>query len=114
MAIITNGKGGKTITHNVANATYVVVGNNSVSNIATPDEQVNGCTIRNVIWGCSSGSWAVKRGANTVMVLNNSGNMPFYQFGCPVNLDRTANVVIELSGGGTGFIMLELQKESVI
>lgn len=110
MSIISNGINGKTILHYVANATVVVAGNNSVSNVATSTEVITGATIRQVLWGTDTGAWTVKRGANTVLVLSGTNQLPFSAFNCPVNVDKAANVVITLSSG-TGFIILELQKE---
>lgn len=108
MAILSNKYNGTTVTHDTANATYVVVGNNSVSNIASGAEIVDSAAIRRVVWGTDTGQWTVKRGSNTVLVL--SGTNELLLNGMSLGKDSTANVVITLSGG-TGFIMVELAKK---
>lgn len=109
MSIISNKYNGTVITHDTANATYVVVGNNTVSNLTYSNtEIINSGTIRRVVWGTSTGYWTVKRGANTVLVLSGSNEMLLN--GMSITKDKTANVVVELSGG-TGFIMLEIAKQ---
>lgn len=110
MSILSNKYNGTVITHDTANSTYVVVGNNSVSNIAsTNTEVVDSATIRRVVWGTDgTGYWTVKRGANTILVLNGTNELLLN--GMSINKDKSANVVVSLSGG-TGFIMLELAKQ---
>lgn len=110
MSITSNQLNGKTWVHLAANATLTIAGNNSVSNVATGAEILKGATIRQVIWGCGGGYWTVKRGANTALVLSQSGSVNFSEKGTLLNLDPTATLVFELTTG-PGFIMVELQKQ---
>ena len=103
---------GYVVIHGVANATYIVVGNNSVSNVATGDEVVTSASIAQVWWGVSNGGYCtVSRGANTVLVLTESGSMNFVDDHIPFGIDSTANVGFTINGG-VGFVMVEMQKQS--
>lgn len=117
MAIVINKQARSTTTgyiviHGSANAEYVVVGNSSVSNIASGDEVVTGASIAQVWWGVANGGYCtVARGANTVLVLTESGSMNFVDDHIPISLDTTANVSFTINGG-VGFVMIEMQKQS--
>lgn len=114
MAVVLNRKNLSVTVHNVANATYIVAGNSSVSNIATSDEVLTGAHIKQVWYGSPSGStgyWMVKRGSNTVLVLEGTGYLDFAGNGSMLKLDPAANLVFELVGSANGFIMVDLQKE---
>jgi hypothetical protein len=117
MAIINNKSSGydgekKTgVIHLVANATITVAGVAPTSNVAVGTETVVGATIRKVWWGVADAStyWTVKRGANTVLVLNNSGFADFSS-GATLGMDGTATIVLEKTGAGTGYIAVEFKK----
>lgn len=114
MAILQN-KEHSVILHATANSTWIIAGNNSVSNVALTDQVVNGGTIRQVWCGSPSGNsafWTIKRGANTVAVLDGTTHMPFANFGAVLSQDAAANVVVELTGATAGFIMIELSKNA--
>lgn len=99
--------------HVTANATVIVSGNNSVSNIALAGETVTSAHISQVWWSSSNSSyWTVKRGANTVLVLTETGYLDFAGNGLGLQIDQTANIVFELTGSGVGFVALEGQKKA--
>lgn len=114
MAVMLNKKNLSATIHNATNATYTIAGNNSVSNVATSDEVLTGASIKQVWYGSPSGStayWVVKRGSNTVLVLEGTGYMDFAGNGGLLKQDSTGTVVLELVGSANGFIQMELQKE---
>lgn len=97
---------GTILLHDVANATYVVVGNNSTSNVGTDGFVVNSLIITRAWFGAANGGyWTVDRGSNTVAVFTDTGELDFD--GAAITADSTANVVLTLNGGSDGFIMLE-------
>lgn len=112
MPIVYAKPGGKTLIRLTANATLVVVGNNSVSNVAASNSEiVESATITKVFWS-GNGQYTVARGANTILTLHGNGWWDLYQHGIALTEDSTANVVITNSSGSTGTIMLELSKKS--
>ncbi len=112
--ILINRKNTSVVLHATSNTTWVVAGNNSVSNLtADATEIVVGAGIAQIWFGSPSGNsayWVVKRGANVVGVFDSTTYLDFAGSGCSLNKDRTANVVVELVGSANGFIMIELQK----
>ncbi len=83
----------------------IVVGNNTVSNIATQDEVVSGAGIRSVTWATDA-NIQISRGANVVMILTQSG--------CEIlpralTLDPAANLVVS-STSANSWLMIELNK----
>jgi hypothetical protein len=112
--VIINRKNASVVLHFTANtANVVIVGNSSVSNIAKPGEIVNGASIAQAIFGSPSGNaahWIVKRGANTVLVLDSTAALDFAGTGMAIGIHATANLSVELVGSTTGFLTLELQK----
>lgn len=109
MAILRNIDTSATI-HLVANATFVVAGNNSVSNLAIGSEILTSATIKRVWWGTENANtfWTVKRGSNTVLVLNTSGFLDLSAT-TPISTDGTGSLVFEKSGN-SGFILAEVRK----
>lgn len=110
--IIQNRKNLSTTILFTANTTLVVAGNTSVSSIAVDDEIITGATINQAWCGSPSGAsayWEVKRGANTVAVLDSTAYIDYAGNGGAITLDQSANVVVTLVGT-TGTLMLELQK----
>lgn len=111
--VIINRKNTSAVLHFTANATIVVAGNSSVSNIAYPNETVTGASITQAVFGSPSGPgahWIVKRGANTVAVFDSTAQLDFAGCGMPITLWPSANLTVELVGSNTGFLMLEVQK----
>lgn len=112
MAIIINKKGLSSVVHVVANATLTIAGAAGVSDIALGDEVLTGATITQAWYGSSNGSyWEVKRGSNTVMVMDSTGYIDFAGNGVALNKDTTGTLVITLNGTGVGFLILELSKQ---
>lgn len=99
--------------HVTANDTIVVAGASGVSNIALTGETVTSAHISQVWWSSSNSSyWTVKRGANTVLVLTETGYLDFAGNGLGLQIDQAANLVITLTGSGVGFLALEGQKKA--
>lgn len=104
------------IIHTDVTGSVNVVGNSSVSNLtvnATSAEVITGAAITQAWFGGEATSvWVVKRGANTVCVLNPSGAsyIDFRGNGASLDLDSTANLSITLTGGANAFCMLEVKK----
>lgn len=103
----------RAIVHCSANATITIAGNSSQSNIATSTQNLSGATISKIWYGSgSSGYWNIKRGANVVATVINSGQLLFD--GAPISVDKTGTLVLELVGTANGFIMVELHKEGTL
>lgn len=114
MPVINNKKNGTATIHAVANATFVIAGNNSVSNIALPGEQITGASIAQMWFGSPSGNaayWEVLRGANTVGAFDSTAYLDFRGNGELLSMDPTANVVVQLNGSTKGFMMITLIKQ---
>jgi len=106
MPISVNQSGGRVLIRATATESYVVAGNNTVSNIcASALESVNSAYISKVYW---SGTWAVARGANTVLSLTGNGNWDLAGQGVPIQDYNTAAVSVT----GSGTILLQLTKDS--
>jgi hypothetical protein len=105
---VINNRRDSVILHAVANGTFIVAGNSTVSNVATGTQVLTGGTITRVWYG-GSGHWNIKRGANLVFTGSGSG----YQYfdGAALTVDKAANVVVELVGTSNGHLMVELRKE---
>jgi hypothetical protein len=101
--------GGKATILQNANATYVVVGNNSVSNIASASENVQSASITRIYFS-SSNNWVIARGANTVATLSGTGVWDLTNI-APISQDATANLVFTCNGNGT--LLVEVHKTSV-
>jgi len=110
--IVHNRKNLSTTVLFTANTTLTLVGNNSVSAIGIGDEVITGASITQAWVGSPSGAsayWTVKRGANTVAVLDSTAYIDYAGNGGAITLDSDATLVVELTGT-TGTLMLELQK----
>lgn len=114
--ITSNKKNASIVIHASANSgNVIVVGNSTVSNIASGNEIVTGAYISQIIAGSPSGNaayWVIKRGANVVSVVDSSAMIDYAGSGMSLNVDAAANVVIELVGTTNGAIMIELQKQT--
>tara|TARA_R110000823_G_scaffold200078_3_gene331101 strand:- start:2092 stop:2475 length:384 start_codon:yes stop_codon:yes gene_type:complete len=101
--------------HAIANTgSIVVAGNNSVSNVAISDEVITGAYITQIWAGSPSGNaayWEIKRGSNTVMILDSTTYFDFAGCGNPITLDSSAPLSATLVNSVEGFIVIELQKE---
>jgi len=117
MSTIINRNRTSAVVHVSSNATIVVTGNSSVSNIAFGDgnsqieETLTGASISQVFWGSAPGAhWNVKRGTTLVLTLPNAGSIDFAGSGCALTANSANAVVVELVGASNGFLMIELQK----
>jgi hypothetical protein len=116
MPVIANKRNGRVTLHNTANATYIIVGNNSVSNVAIGEEVLTGARISQIFWGCDAGHWKVTRGANVIAVCSStgSGHYNFAAHSVSLSQDAAANVSVTLHGASNGFIVIELTKEGTL
>lgn len=113
MAVNINRKNTSAVIHLAANASITVAGNSSVSDIAIGNEVLTGCTITQVFCGSSSGNgayWTVKRGANTVLVLDSTGYYDYAGSGMALNIDVGATIEANLVNGTDGYLLIEVQK----
>lgn len=95
-----------------ANATLVIAGNNSVSNIASPGETLTGAYLTQAAWGCDpSGYIVIKRDDTPIAFYDSTGQHEYAGTGMPVNAGQNAaNLSIEFVGSANCFIVFELQK----
>lgn len=110
--IVANRKNLSTTLHFTANDTVTIAGNTTTSEIAMGDEVVTGGSITQVWFGSpgsTSGYWTIKRGANTVAVLDSTGYIDFAGCGNSLGLDQSANLTVELTGG-VGYLVVEITK----
>lgn len=119
MTVVANKTGSEVVLHFTGNSGAIVIaGNNSVSNVAASNnETVNTATISQITWGtdgAAGGHWEVKRGANTVLILDGSGHIDFSGSGMNLKLFANATLSCNLITSTAGFIMVELQKQSDI
>lgn len=113
MAVTINRKNTSAVIHLTANAVVNVAGNSTTSDIATDNEVLSGCTITQVFCGASSGAnsyWTIKRGANTVLVLDSTGYYDYAGAGMALNIDTGATLTANLVNGGDGYLLIEVQK----
>lgn len=102
-----------TVIHQVSsNATYVIPGNNTVSNVSYTNtdgayQTVASASIRKI---ASNGTWTIKRGANTVWTASGNFLQDFAGHNMPITVDKTGDLTLETTG--TGSILIELSKES--
>lgn len=97
----------------VANASIVVAGNNSVSNIALPGETVTGATIRQVFYGIDGGAGGecfVYRGSDLVGTYNRVGHHNYAGHGISLSINPSANLDVNFHASGNSTIIIELQK----
>lgn len=96
----------------------VVAGNSTTTNvagtstcIATGDEVMTGAYITQAVWGSDgAGSIQVLRGATLVAVYDSTGQKDYAGCGIPLNVNPTANLVVNFVGSSNAYCILELQK----
>lgn len=94
-----------------ANASIVVAGNNSVSNVAIGTEVLTGAYITQTVWGCDgTGYIVVKRGTTPVAIYDSTGQHEYAGTGMPITVGQTADINVEFVGSANCFIMFEVQK----
>lgn len=113
MAVTINRKNTSAVIHLTANSTVNIAGNSTTSDIATDNEIITGATIVQVFSGCPSGAnsyWTIKRGANTVLVLDSTGYYDFAGAGMAMNVDAGGTLVANLENSTDGYLLIEVQK----
>ena len=114
MSIISNKLNHSVIVHTTVNTTFVIAGNNSVSNVAIGGEILSGAVIDKVWYSSQTANgayWTVSRGANLVATFDGTGVINFEELGASINLYPTANLTVNLVNSTNGFIMIELEKQ---
>jgi len=111
MPVAQNQKGGRALVRNAsANATYVIAGNSSVSNVASTGEIVASAVITNLLWS-TDGTVTILRGANTICILTGTGAWSLREFGITLPEYPAANLVINFSSANSTAVV-ELAKTS--
>jgi hypothetical protein len=107
--ILKNQPNGRVTIHVVGepSGNVIVVGNNSVSNLAIGSEVMSGAIIRSLKWGCGDGFITLTRGANAVAFFNNTGKMNLADL-ATLGMFPAANIVVNLSANA--FAILEIDK----
>lgn len=95
-----------------ANATLVITGNSSVSNVASSGETLTGAYITQAVWGCDpNGYIVIKRDASIAAVYDSTGQHEYAGCGMPITAGQVAaNLSVEFVGSSNCFITFELQK----
>lgn len=94
-----------------ANASLVVAGNNSVSNVASAGETLTGAYITQASWGCDpNGYIVIKRGSDIAAVYDSTGQHEYAGCGMPITVGQSANLSVEFVGSANCFIVFEVQK----
>lgn len=99
--------------HLTANQTLTIVGNDSVSNVASVGQTITGVTIKQAIWSAANqttGFWRIARGSNVYLTFGGTGNVNFAASGVSVSQDSNATLVVTLNNTTDGFLLLELKK----
>jgi hypothetical protein len=117
---VSNRKNTSFVLHvSAANSGNVVVSGNSTTTnvagtstcIATGDEVISGAYITQVVWGSDgAGSIQVLRGSTLVAVYDSTGQKDYAGCGIPLNVNPTANLVVNFVGSSNAYCILELQK----
>jgi hypothetical protein len=117
---VSNRKNTSFVLHvSAANSGNVVVSGNSTTTnvagtstcIATGDEVISGAYITQVVWGTDgAGSIQVLRGSTLVAVYDSTGQKDYAGCGIPLNVNPTANLVVNFVGSSNAYCILELQK----
>jgi hypothetical protein len=112
VTITSNKKNTGVVIHvSAANASLVIAGNNSVSNVATSDEVLTGAYITQIAWGCDgTGYIEIKRGTTLVGVYDSTGFVDYAGTGMPLSVNQTANLNVNFVTSSNGYVILELQK----
>lgn len=110
-AIAAGAQTGRVVVHVEATNTFVVVGNNSVSNLAVGSENVATATINKIFY---SGNTTIARGANTIFssTTGASGVWDLSTHDISLSSDPAANIVVTIGTGG-GPAILDIRKKLV-
>lgn len=115
--INTNKAGGLTTILFTANASLTIAGNTGASNVASTGETVTGATITQIWAGSPSGNaayWTIKRGSNTMFVVDSTCYLDFRGNGVGITLDQAATLEANLNGATAGSLLVEIRKISDI
>lgn len=112
VTILSNKKNASVVIHvAAANASLVIAGNNSVSNVAIGNEVLTGATITQVVYGNDGGAnhAQILRGANLVATFDSTGYIDYAGNGLALNKDSSANLVVNFNGSNS-YCIIEMQK----
>ena len=104
--VLSNQLGGKYVVLCTANDTIQVSAANT-----TAAETVTGLTINQIWTGLDNGFWKIARGANTILITNASDYQDFSGSGAAIQLDSSANVVVNCTSSNCTLI-IDFQKQS--
>lgn len=117
---ISNRKNTSFVLHvSAANSGNVIVSGNSTTTnvagtstcIAQGNEVMTGAYITQAFWGCDgTGTIQVLRGSTLVAVYDSTGQKDYAGCGMPLNINPTANLVVNFVGSSNAYCILELQK----
>lgn len=110
-AIAAGNQTGRVVIHAEASNTFVIVGNNSVSNVAVGSENVASAVVTKIFY---SGNTTIARGANTIFSASTgaSGVWDIMSHDIVLNQYPAANLVVTIGTGG-GPAVIELRKKLV-
>lgn len=113
MPVINNKHGHTALIRATGNATIVVAGNTSVSNIAHPSESADvvGAAITKIVW-TTDARVDVKRGANTVIVIpaGSTDQFDLRDLNMVLSEYAAANLVITTAAAANCTLLIELTK----
>lgn len=97
----------------------ILSGNSTTTNVngtstcvAIGDEVLSGAYITQVFWGCDgTGHIQVLRGSTLVGVYDSTGQKDYAGCGMPLNVNPTANLVVNFVGSSNGYCLIEMQKQ---
>lgn len=117
---VSNRKNTSFVLHvSAANSGNVIVSGNSTTTnvagtstcIAQGNEVMTGAYITQAFWGCDgTGTIQVLRGSTLVAVYDSTGQKDYAGCGMPLNINPTANLVVNFVGSSNAYCILELQK----
>lgn len=115
ISYLKNQSNGSVVVHADATGSIVLVGNSTVSNVASPGEYVIGTTVRQVWAGSVSPNiWTVTKGNTTVNsvigVWDSTGWYDYAGNGAAINIAEDGTNLYFTLSGGTGYIMIDLKK----
>lgn len=94
-----------------SNATLIVAGNNTTSNVAISNEVLTGAYITQIAWGCDgNGHIQILRGSNLVSVYDSSGYVDYAGNGLALTTSQNANLTINFVGSSNSYCIFEVQK----
>ena len=112
VTITSNRKNTSAVIHvSSANASIVVSGNSSVSNVAMQDEVLTGGYITQIAWGCDgNGHIQFLRNGAVVSVYDSTGYIDYSGCGISLTMNQAANLNINFVGSSNAYCIFEIQK----